>query len=328
MINKRALDYVFETLGEPLTKRRGWFSWPCPYHNGENPNFGVNIYRNKFNCFVCGESGNINQLISDLKEGIASPNILSTPLLGDIEIPEYEREKERVILNRLSDPEALKQCDLWFRDNYAHILNVEECRLKEMAINYLTKRGIDPEKVNVGFLKGYSGRVIFPFQQGGSIIYFQGRNFINKPLKTMNPDPDKGWNIKTNILYNYDELILRDRISLTEGIFDCHSVNNIINLPGTCLLGKTISKNQIKLLKFAGVKEILILFDGDANKEAIDIGIKLYNNKFKVSVVIWPNEYETQDPSSMSPLVLKKIIHDNSTLLTHISSMTLPLEYA
>lgn len=321
-IRRNQINYIFKELGE-YTRRKDWFNFSCPYHNGEDPNFGINLKKGIFNCFVCGESGNLIKLNGDLKKGIACTSSYSEPILGDIDPLNYEEEAPKGIFKRLNEPNLISRCDSWFRENYEHILEVEPCRIKERALTYLKKRTIDPNKINVGFLNGYNGRLVFPFQMGGSIRYFQGRSIYNMPMKTLNPDEDDGWPIKTQILYNYDELILNDEISISEGIFDGYSVGQVTNLPWTCLLGNTISDTQIKLLKVAGVKKILIVLDGNVNKIAIELGIKLFYNKFDTRVVIWPDELKTRDPNDLCKYELDKVIQEQQVRINHVSDIEL-----
>lgn len=39
----------------------------CPFHNEKNPSFGINIDTGLYNCFSCGEKGNIVQFISKMR---------------------------------------------------------------------------------------------------------------------------------------------------------------------------------------------------------------------------------------------------------------------
>ena len=51
---------IVEIIGEFVKLKRVGTSFrgPCPFHHGKHDNFSV-LPRGTFNCFVCGEKGNV-----------------------------------------------------------------------------------------------------------------------------------------------------------------------------------------------------------------------------------------------------------------------------
>jgi len=248
--------------------------------------------------------------------------------------PECEDDTSSGLLKRLNGSglshTGRNALDRWFRDHYTSLEDAGGGVLARKAFNYLNKRGVDYKRVMVGFLDGCDGRLVFPFQMGGTIVYYQGRALYNMPLKTINPDEGAGWLPKTRILYNHDELLMCEKeIALTEGIFDAYSVGETLGIPYTCLLGSTISDAQVRLLKACDVKKILVFLDAEANSQAVKVGVKLWENKFKVRVVVWPKVYQDKklDPNDISPTLLRLLVKRYAVPLDHTASSQLLLLY-
>lgn len=365
------IEFIFDSLGE-YKQRKSWFNFPCPYHNGEDYNFGVNFEDAGYNCFVCGMTGSTTELYRDLKEGIAK----TFPGIGGVlggGVLRKEREKDRrhilgrrtryqedsldtdpievpvsfgssrggqerylpwqddmeVESDRWADEEINrlnKLRDMWFRDRYTPLgeaAGILACK----ARLFLEKRRVDCSKVDVGFLDGFEGRVIFPFVKDGLIVYFQGRSFYDMPLKTINPDEKEGWPHKTEVLYNYDGFVNETKIVIGEGIFDGYSAGTALNMPYTCLLGSTIDEKQIDILKKTSVRDVLVFLDSDANAKGCAIAVKLWECKFNVKMVVWPEIYrnEKHDPNSIRPDHLLHLVNTYSVQIDHISSIQLLL---
>ena len=54
-------DYI------PLTKRGKNYFGICPFHDDHNPSMSVSPERQMYNCFVCGEAGNVFNFVKNYK---------------------------------------------------------------------------------------------------------------------------------------------------------------------------------------------------------------------------------------------------------------------
>jgi hypothetical protein len=75
----------------------GWINTTCPLpdHEDKSPSFGFNVEKNTFNCFGCGETGNLIHLIQKI-ENIPFPAAIQklSAIVGlNEEVDEYEMSK-------------------------------------------------------------------------------------------------------------------------------------------------------------------------------------------------------------------------------------------
>ena len=40
----------------------------CPFHDEDDPSFGIDLHKGVYHCFTCGEKGNMVQFVSKLKD--------------------------------------------------------------------------------------------------------------------------------------------------------------------------------------------------------------------------------------------------------------------
>ena len=134
------------------------------------------------------------------------------------------------------------------------------------AKNYLKNRGITDEdivKYNIGFCDEgiYSGRVIIPsYGESGQLNFFIARTIHdNESYHYKNPPVSRDIIALGNQI-NWDEPIV-----LVEGVFDAIAVKrNVIPL-----FGKVIPKVLMNKIFEKRVKEIVIMLDTDAQKQAL-----------------------------------------------------------
>ena len=117
------LDRAIELLGPPvrIEKHRGWGIWWCPFHPDEErrgkrgrPNFGINLKKGYWRCFVCGASG-------------PSLRALARALGEDWKPPKYDHKPRKRTGPALSlVTYALAECRAAFRNTpAAHYVAVE-----------------------------------------------------------------------------------------------------------------------------------------------------------------------------------------------------------
>lgn len=107
----------------------------CPFHSEKTPSFNVNVERQIYHCFGCGEGGNAITFLMQ-HENLTFPEAARTLAreLG-IEVPEHEAPGEAGLTERLRAANELAQ------DLYAEALARPQA---EAAREYLARRGNSP----------------------------------------------------------------------------------------------------------------------------------------------------------------------------------------
>ncbi len=167
------------------------------------------------------------------------------------------------------------------------------------AMKYLKNRGIqsyDIERYDIGYCdKGdYAGRIIVPsFDVDNKLNYFLARDFTGTAyLKYKNPPVSK------DVVVFENQIDFSEPLILCEGVFDAIAIRR----NAIALLGKNIpSKLKLRLIEH-GVKEVSIVLDNDAYKNALYISETLMNDNIKVKLIRMGNE-------DAADLGFNKIIH-------------------
>ena len=66
---KKKIDIteLFEEFGVKLTKKGKSYTGLCPFHKDSNPSLSVDKEKGLYNCFGCGESGDVFTLVEKIK---------------------------------------------------------------------------------------------------------------------------------------------------------------------------------------------------------------------------------------------------------------------
>jgi len=94
---REAIDIV-QLIGEHVQLRRAGTSWKglCPFHNERTPSFHVFPGNAIFNCFGCGEKGDIFSFLMKLESKSFSEAARVLARRASIELPERERSPEEL----------------------------------------------------------------------------------------------------------------------------------------------------------------------------------------------------------------------------------------
>jgi DNA primase len=167
------------------------------------------------------------------------------------------------------------------------------------AMNYLKNRGIksyDIERYDIGYCSGgdYGGRIIVPsFDVDNKLNYFLARDFTGSAyLKYKNPPVSK------------DVVVFENQVDFSEPLIFCEGVFDAIAIRrnAIALLGKNIpSKLKMRLIEH-GVKEVSIVLDNDAYKNALAMSESLMNDNIQVRLIKMGKE-------DAADLGFNKIIH-------------------
>lgn len=152
---------------------------------------------------------------------------------------------------------------------------------KHPAIRYVQQRMLCSEHLGLRWGVGYcpdpwlqcaANRLIAPIRMDGKLLGWSGR-WIGEPTSKETPKWYHDSNmVKSELLYNYDEASKLHTKILVEGCGDVWGVGD----PGLAVLGKTISPEQIKLLRKCCRDDfaIVLMFDPAQNEKERQKGKK------------------------------------------------------
>lgn len=240
----------------------------CPYHNENKPSFGITTsYPYMFNCFSCGESGELVLLISyvyDISYLAAYKKILT-------QYSEYDLS----LFNNVEE------------EDIEEVTEEEIFNYRRKRHSYIEHRGISDhtiQKYEVGYdEKNYA--ITFPVRDLYNNPSFIIRRSVNSKFYNIpKGSPKKETLYGLNYLYNKT-----DTVYIAEGPIDVLSCYQA-GLPSIGLMGRNLSKTQLKLLQLAGIKEIILFLDNDkwGVLGNLDIYKLLSKTPIKVKVVQYP----------------------------------------
>jgi len=289
---KSTVDIVslFSDFGVKLEKKGSNYMGCCPWHDDKTPSLSVDRTKGLYNCFGCGESGDVFSLVMKMK-GVDFKQA-SLYLKGDSTGSKAPTGFEPVIIKPKSSlvsplDGAPANILLKVRDYYH-----KELQNDNKALSYLSKRGLQDISLiktnNIGFCSGslkdkLSGEQIELLKEVGilnekgnevfkgyitvpltneltDVVGFYGRSIDNRtsiPHKYLKGDHKGLLNAKAVTLYS-DELILTesviDGLSLkkigVDKVFPCYGVNGFSDYH------EAVFKDNL-------VKKIIIAFDND-----------------------------------------------------------------
>lgn len=253
--------------------RKGWLKGNCP-ECGRDDKFGINLYKDKTNCFVCGYHPRPIFLVMDLENVRTRSEVLE--IIGTYKEREY---LEPII-------EKLEKVNLDLPDGYINIA-LGDNRYSDLARSYVEGRGFEVEDVAIkgwGYCrKGeHFGYIIMPFYMGGKLVYYNARRFVGGGSKYKNPTTDESGLGKSMIIYNSDALAIYDEIYMAEGLINAETIGS----QGIAMGGKSVSEYQLSMIKKSPIKSIVMLLDPDAISESVKLAMDLVWYK-KIKLVYW-----------------------------------------
>lgn len=245
------LDIDFKDSGENVT--HGWINIQCPFCYDPKNHLGINLESTKYHCWVCGAKGNLEYLLHTIT---SKPYFEIKQLIKEFEIDFQEEEKPKII-NVNSD--LLKPYDLV---------------LPEIHRNYLIKRKFDPDFIQAKYhirsqyKYGYFAyRIVIPVIEEGQVINLTGRDVTDKQEERYKHLPNEKAIIPMkDCLYNIDSV--KNKAVIVEGPTDVWRVGD----GSIATMGTEFTSAQIKLLKDKQIKNIFILYDKEAEKNAEKLG--------------------------------------------------------
>ncbi len=310
----------------PLEKKGKNFFGVCPFHDDSNPSMSVSRDKQIYKCFSCGASGNVFNFVMDyehvdFKEALAilakkagivlnSVNVKSKEnkydkyyKMYDISLKLYQNNlssnlgtsaKEYLHKRGITD-ELIKTFKIGLattsKDSLSKILNSKDYTNKEIELYGL----------GTGTSDLYINRIMFPlFDISNNIVGFSGRIYnTSSSSKYINTKETPIFK-KGELLYNYynakDSVRQLKKIVLVEGFMDVIRLHSINVTNAVALMGTSLTKEQINLLKRLSLN-ITLCLDGDsAGRKAMSVnGALLEEAGFNVTVVELPDNLDPDE---------------------------------
>lgn len=262
----------------------------CPFHTDNTPSCNINIERNSFKCYSCGNYGSPIDFVMRL-EGYAYALDAAKDIceafnlqykdnyVKDTEYDNYTKVYNWVAelfvkcnkfdnaldywksrgLDTLIDKYLLGYCPTVFRDKTNTVLTFKEILKKQFP-------NISEATLETYGLYDYYGQCVFSERymfairnSKGDVVAFSGRTATNDPAKYKNSKETKYFQ-KKKILYNLDKAKGYPNVYVVEGQADALSLvaAGIPNVVAS--LGTAFTTEHIELLKG---KNIILAFDND-----------------------------------------------------------------
>lgn len=311
----RARADIREIVSEFVTlqKRGKYYTGLCPFHGEKKPSFTVNVDRQIFHCFGCGEGGNVFKFLMKINNLSFPEAVRSLAAKVGVELPAREFRGERaepgrrerlLRANRLAAeffqstlalPESVKA------RSYLEGRGMSRDAVRRFSIGYapdgwhFLKNHLERMKVSPGegeeagllvrkerdrFYDRFRDRVMFPVKDlNGNVVAFGGRVLGQGEPKYLN-SPETSVYTKGRVLYGLfdtkEEIRASDRAVLVEGYMDFLSLwqGGVRNVVAS--LGTALTRQQVQILRRFS-KNVVLLFDPDqAGRHAAERSLRLF----------------------------------------------------
>ncbi len=326
---KNSVDIVslFNEFGVKLEKKGSNYMGCCPWHEDKTPSLSVDKAKGLYNCFGCGESGDVFNLVMkmknlDFKEAslyLKSGSLIQLEEPQKLDIEVVEDESKNSIVSPLDGAPA--NILLKVRDYYN-----KELQRDNKALAYLSKRGLEDISLiknnHIGYCSGtlvsklsneqiellkelgilndkgnevLKGYITVPLtNELTDVVGFYGRAIDNRttvPHKYLKGDHKGLLNAKAVEIYS-DELIV------TESVIDALSLKKIqVDKVFPCYGVNGFSDYHEVVFKNNLVKKVIIAFDNDEAGIAGSKNLKekLVNDGYQVKEIFPPRGKDWND---------------------------------
>jgi len=265
---QKLLALLQKVLGEGKIVSKDEAMFVCPFSHHRKPKLAVNLSTQRWQSWI--DTNAKGRSIFSLFKRLQVPS-------------NYFDELSRIVkLPKSSQTQETKEEYVSLPYEYKKLTETHTDFSYSKAMKYLKNRGIesyDIERYDIGYCdKGdYVGRIIVPsYDADNKLNYFLARDFTgNAYLKYKNPPVSK------DVVVFENQIDFSEPLILCEGVFDAIAIRR----NAIALLGKNIpNKLKMRLVQH-GVKEVSIVLDNDAFKNALYLSESLMNDNIKVRLV-------------------------------------------
>jgi DNA primase len=327
----------------------------CPFHDDKEPSLKIYPLTNTFYCFSCGATGDQIQFIEMYEkitkhQAIEKAKTLIDPLYSINQKP-MEQAQEKETLPRLAVLGKVAQ------DSKASFKKVDK------AQEYLKRRGLNPEKMEVGYISTDFGKgwnkalqesglqigilqksrqdtivpkfkscvLFFTRNEKGQIIDLYGRSIINN-------DSAKHYYLNGHhqgIYPKYPEPGTK-KLVMTEAIIDCETLLQQKELTSHYSFMTLFGTNgftaeiQEAVKQLQELEEVILFFDGDKAGQAAITRVSEKLQEIKPGIIITTVETpENEDVNSLlqghDPEILQHLIKERKPVSNKKENMPEPL---
>ena len=296
--NANIVDIISDYV--PLTLKGKNYFGVCPFHEDHSPSMSVSKDKQIYKCFSCGAAGNVFTFVKNFENisFLEAVKIVADKIGYNINIKtekktnsnhlEYEifdyslkfyenylntkdgQKAKEYLIKRGIDDKAIKIFNIGLAPSKNSVLsNILEKKYDKKILNELGLINIDGANIYDSF----TDRIIFPIHDlEGNPVAFTGRiyNDSNK-AKYFNSRESKIFK-KGQLFYNYHRALpnIKEKreVVVVEGNMDAirMDLNGFSNV--IALMGTSLTKDQIDIIKKLHSKTILMLDNDDAGKQA------------------------------------------------------------
>ncbi len=329
---QRALN-IFDVISEfILLKQRGRnFVGLCPFHHEKTPSFTVNVEKQIYKCFGCGEGGTIfnfmmkqesltfpeavnvlakkanvridNFNTKNKQQGITvlyEANEHATSFFNEMLLKSKEAGQTKDYLSkRLINDDSIRK----FRLGYSHnrwdsITN--KAKDWNISAQLLEKSGLIIKRQDNGFYDRFRNRLMFPIIDSQNRPIGFGARALDDALPKYLNSPETSVFNKSKTLYGInlakDSIIKKHKVLLMEGYTDVIMAHQCGIDWSIAILGTALTREHVRLLKRYCEKAILV-FDADtAGQKSSDRNLDIFiEEDFEVNIVLLPENYDPCD---------------------------------
>jgi len=308
--------YGIETTGRGEERRAR-----CPFHDDRKPSLTVNLDRKVFQCFGCAAKGNILEFVAQMEDcdlrGAARVlaeccEIGLSAREGETrraEKPQEGRKERRSIKDTRRGkkaPGGRKKASREVNEPLSFTLPLDA------EHPWLADRGLAPELVEefglgyYGGRGGLSGRICIPIHnEKGELVAYCGRwpedEVPEGERKYLLPERF----LKSRVVFNLHRLNGAGHAVLVESYFSVFRLH-ALGVPVVSTMGTSVSEEQGKLLRAAGISSCTVLLDGDeAGHKA---GEKMVADLARSFFVHWAEVPRGTKPHNMDEGELAKLV--------------------
>ena len=303
---KNISSILRKMLGDPKDEYSfdSWSHWNCPccaeqkgVSSDMKFNLEINIRKNVYHCWVCGDTNGTKGRLSSLFKKYGSTDLYNEYINEINSIKQsnlYRFNKDEFDFDDFEFDNELYLPNGFKKINYTDYSS-------KKAYEYLTERGITKdiiEKFGIGYIGNeynpdffMKNRIVVPsYDKFNELNYWVARDYTNKSkLRYKNPLLEK-----TRFVFNEGKINWYEDITLVEGVFDHIVVPNSIPL-----LGKSLDTEYYlySLLVEKSKSNINIFLDPDAKVNAVKIYKSLNSTKLKdrIRIINAPNDMDASD---------------------------------
>ncbi len=302
----------------PLTLKGKNYFGICPFHQDHSPSMSVSREKQLYKCFSCGAGGNVFTFVMEYEdvsflEAVSIvANKIGMSFTSNYQKPKEENEEEYKILslaslyyqNNLQSKEAKRAKEyLYSRKITDEMIETFHLGLalegntlgpllekKNYQLNMLLSLGLI-RRSGTDYYDVFQNRILFPIENpDGKVVAFTGRVYLKDATPKYLNSKETVLFKKGSVLFNYhrakEKVRLFKKVILVEGNMDVMRIYSMGFYNTIALMGTSLTKEQIELIRKLRVPITLMLDNDDAGKvNTFNNGELLENAGLNIDVV-------------------------------------------